>query len=679
MKVFYGKWLSAAVAVFAMVAAATGAGQATPGAAGPVGVVSNIKVLSDKVPDVSSLEAWKKSFIKEGMSDKDKALAIFNTEVTFQQADAPPAEYLQREDAVLDPIKLFNVYGYTLCSVSSANVMCLARYVGLPARCYTINAHVVPEIYYDNAWHMFDADLIEYFPKADGSIASIKEIVDAVAKWKAEHPDYATVNKENRYAYMAKPGWKTGPEILLRNPYYDDSGWLPCAEFAWGDTMLQFGRINNDWQSCYSMGYRVNVQLRQGEKLTRNWFNKGLHVNMDGGAAPGSLTAKVGEGSLRHSPRWGDLAPGRVGNGTLEYNVPLGLGSPLREGRLAGRGAFRGGALRADNLASQSEDHTSPAVHVKDPESPGVLDIRMPSSYVYLAGRLAFAPVLGEGGEIKVLVSDNNALDWKQVAAVSAAGKQTIDLKPLIFRRYAYVVRFVMKGKGTGLDNLTFTNDVQLSQRPLPALARGDNKINFSAGPQEGTITIEGAMEPSSKGKQLLFSDFHPKLDGYAPDAFPRGEGEKSLTFPVKTPGDITRLRISDHFLSSGKDSVFLIEVSFDGGKTWKTVDRPEGLTLPRNWVGRYVTVSDVPAGTRSAQVRYHAIGRNTLALTNARIDADYQEPAGGFRPIQVTYVWEEGGLEKKDVHVARSPAETYTITCESTPVMKSLVVELAK
>src|ERR1035437_3447948 len=80
----------------------------------PVGVVSHIKVLSDKVQDVSSLEAWKKSFIKEGMSDKDKALAIFNTEIMFQQADVPiPSEYLQRENAVLDPIKMFNVYGYT--------------------------------------------------------------------------------------------------------------------------------------------------------------------------------------------------------------------------------------------------------------------------------------------------------------------------------------------------------------------------------------------------------------------------------------------------------------------------------------------------------------------------------------------------------------------------------------
>ena len=37
-------------------------------AARPAGVVSHIKVLSDKVPDVSSLEAWKKSFIKDGMS-----------------------------------------------------------------------------------------------------------------------------------------------------------------------------------------------------------------------------------------------------------------------------------------------------------------------------------------------------------------------------------------------------------------------------------------------------------------------------------------------------------------------------------------------------------------------------------------------------------------------------------
>jgi hypothetical protein len=658
----------------AVAAIAASSALAQTAATGPVGVVSNVSVVSAKVPDVSSLEAWKKSFIKDGMSDKDKALAIFNTEVTFQQADAPPAEYLQREDSVLDPIKLFNVYGYTLCSVSSANMACLARYVGFKADNHSINNHVVPQFYYDKTWHMLDADLIEYFPKADGTIASLQEIVDGVSAWLKDHPDFPTAldQQKIRYKWMGNNDWKAkGPEILSRNPYYDDTGWLPCAEFAWGDTMQQFGKISNTWESCYSMGYRVNIQLRPGEKLTRNWFNKGLHVNMDLGQAPGSLTAKIGEASFRHSPRWGDLAPGRVGNGTLEYNVPL-----------AG-GEFRAGALTADNLASKSEDNAAPAVHVKDADKSGVLDIRMPSSYVYLGGSADLTAAIGDGGQIRVLLSDNNGLDWKDLATIDKAGPQKIDLKSAIFRRYVYILRFVMKGKGTGLDLLKIASDIQHSQRPLPALDQGDNTITFSAGAQEGTITIEGAMDldPKNKGKQLAFTDFHPTVEGFGP-GMPRSEGKGSVTFPVKTPGDITCLRASDYFMSQGKDSMFIIEVSFDDGKTWKTIDEPKPDDLAsgvRNHVGRYASTSDVPANTRAALVRYRGAGVNTIVLANARIDADYKEPAGGFAPVQVTYVWEEGGIEKKDVHVATKPSETYKIKCDSKPVMKSIIVELAK
>jgi hypothetical protein len=669
--------LSAALLGWVFGAAATAAPdpQAVPAPAHPggVGVVSHVMVLCDKVPDVSSLEAWKKSYLKEGMSDKDKALAVFNTEVTFQQADAPPAEFLQRGESVLDPIKLFNVYGYTLCSVSSANMACLARYAGLRARNSSINNHVVPEIFHDNAWHMYDADLIEYFPKADGSIASLPEIVEGVSAWIKSHPDFPMNDKGARYKWMNANGWKAnGPEILSRNPFYDDSGWLPCAEFAWGDTVQQFAKIQNTWQDCYSMGYQVNVQLRPGETLTRNWFNRGLHVNMDGGETPGSLNAKIGKDSFRHAPKWGDIAPGRVGNGTLTYDVPLATGG------------FRGGALMADNLAAKSEDGAAPALHVKDAANPGVLEIRMPSSYVYLGGTLTFTPALGDGGEIKVLFSDNNGLDWKEITTVAAAGDRKIDLKPLTLRRYVYQVRFVMKGKGTGLESLKFSNDIQHSQRPLPALVQGENKITFSAGPQEGTITIEGAMELAEKdrGKQLRWSDFHPRVEGFDINNIPKSEGTGSVTFPVKTPGDIARLRISDYFLSQGKDSLFLIDVSFDDGKTWKTVDEPTADDMyqeGRKYLGRYVTVADVPAATRSALVRYRGTGNNTIALCNARIDADYKEPTGGFRPVQVTYIWEEGGLEKKDVHVAKTPQENYTIQCESTPLMKSIILELVR
>ena len=48
-------------------------------AAEPVGVVCNLKVVSDKVPDVSSMEAWKASFLKDGMTDREKALAAWRT------------------------------------------------------------------------------------------------------------------------------------------------------------------------------------------------------------------------------------------------------------------------------------------------------------------------------------------------------------------------------------------------------------------------------------------------------------------------------------------------------------------------------------------------------------------------------------------------------------------------
>ena len=60
------------------------------------------------------------------------------------------------------------------------------------------------------------------------------------------------------------------------------------------------------------------------------------------------------------------------------------------------------------------------------------------------------------------------------------------------------------------------------------------------------------------------------------------------------------------------------------------------------------------------------------------RIDADYEEPHGGFRPVKVTYTWEEDGRPMRDVHVASKPDESYRILCTARPVMKSITLELA-
>ncbi len=644
------------ILLFALVFVFPAAGRGDPPAP-EVGVVCGIRVLSDKVPDISDLEAWKKSFIKDGMTDEEKALAVWKTVRTFQHQDAPPVEHLQHEEVVQDPLKVFNVYGYGFCSMASCEVEALSRYVGLQARGRIIHAHSVPEVYYDGAWHLLDGSLMCYFPKVDGKAASVNEIIAGVKEWYGKNPDFRK-NEKKLGQFMRGGGWKKGPEILSRCPQYDGNGWFEAATHGWYSTMQEYDCPPDQiYEYGYSQGYRVDLRLRAGERLVRNWSHKGLHVNMKGGGAPGCMKMKTGQDALRYTPGDGDLAPGRVGNGTLEYDVPL------------AKGAFRGGALVAENLTDAAE--------VRDPSKPGVLVIRMPSSYVYLTGKATLKAAVGTGGSVAISFSDNNGLDWKELATLSEAGGKEIDLGDLVFRRYDYRVKFELKGKGTALQALRFGHDIQHSQRPLPALAQGVNTITFSAGPPEGTVTVEGSTNLKNRGKQLVYADFHPRVNGIGePNLFIGETGKGDITFPVAVPGDLVRLRFGAHYRARDARDGWDYQVSFDGGSGWKTVDRAAGPTAGHC---HYTVFSDVPPGTREARVRFSATSRNATGIFNFRIDADYREPFGGFRPVKVAYAWEEAGRPREHVHIARKPGETWTISCSARPEMKSISLELAK
>lgn len=626
------------------------------------GVVSHIKVLSDKVPDVSSLEAWKQSFLREGMTDQEKALAAWRTVVMFQHQDNPPKEYLHNETVVQDPIKIFNVYGYSFCSVACCDLAALARSAGLQVRGWGIHAHSVPEVYWDGGWRMLDASLINYFPKADGSLAGVEDIIAAVKAWYDEHPGLKGSDAKLRSLQSADgwTGWRKGPELLTSCPFYDAGGLWPAGTHGWSSTMQEYdGTAGKNkaflYEYGYSQGYQVNIQLRPGERLTRNWSNQGLHINQSDGPKPRCLTIPIGKGPLAYAPKFGDLAPGRVGNGTLEYDVPLTTGR------------YRTGALRVENLEEQT-------VRVKDPARAGILVLRMPSSYVYLNGTLALTTAVGDGGSVVISFSDNNGLDWQEIARLSSAGEQRVDLSPRVLRRYDYRLKFELQGKGTGLDALRIVHAIQHSQRPLPALDEGANTITFNAGSPEGIVTVEGATELAAKGKQLVYTDFHPEVTGFEPNLFIGKSGTGQITFPVTTPGDLVRLRFGTHYRARGVQDGLDYTVSFDQGKTWRKVDRAAGPTAGHC---KYVVYSDIPPRTGEALVRYSGTSRNATGIFNFRVDADYREPFGGFRPVKVTYTWEEKGQFKQHIFVARTPSERYTISCASKPMMKAITLEL--
>jgi len=133
---------------------------------------------------------------------------------------------------------------------------------------------------------------------------------------------------------------------------------------------------------------------------------------------------------------------------------------------------------------------------------------------------------------------------------------------------------------------------------------------------------------------------------------------------------------VAAHWRARDPKDSYDVQASFDQGASWKSI----GKLAQANPAGSTALVcSDVPAGKKEVQSKFAGTQRNTTCIFDLRIDVDYKEPAGGFRPVKITYAWEKGGKPKTDIHVARSPQDSYTVTCGPGTVPKSFTLELAE
>jgi hypothetical protein len=123
-------------------------------------------------PDLTSTNSILQSVIKEGMTDEEKAIAIWKFLVDWRY-HYYPAEGGQE---VHDPIKFINVYGYGFCDDSAANFSVLCRQTGIKSRSYALDGHVVAEAFFGNGWHMFDPDHQVYYRCKDGTVAGAADL-----------------------------------------------------------------------------------------------------------------------------------------------------------------------------------------------------------------------------------------------------------------------------------------------------------------------------------------------------------------------------------------------------------------------------------------------------------------------------------------------------------------------
>ena len=140
------------------------------------GVLKSTVVVNSKSVDISTVESILAGLIKKGMSDKEKAIAIYRF--------CSPGTLLHWEPADFSNniLKLLNIYGYGTCGTHAFLFYQLCRHAGLRAAHLGIDVpryhtgHQLAEVYYNNKWHVFDCDAGHYYLNARSEIASADEL-----------------------------------------------------------------------------------------------------------------------------------------------------------------------------------------------------------------------------------------------------------------------------------------------------------------------------------------------------------------------------------------------------------------------------------------------------------------------------------------------------------------------
>jgi hypothetical protein len=635
------------------------------------GRVNQLKVLSDKIDDVTTVENIVKSFAKPGMSDQDRAKGLWRAIIRYRHQTAPPNEHLAGDWEAHDPVKIFNVYGYCMCCCCSALVEALNREDGREAQGRILNGHSVPEVRYRNGWHMFDGSLINFFPRPkDGVIASVDEVAAAVAEWYAKNPGYQK-NGDKIFQLMRKDGWEgwrtAGPALLSNCPFYR-LGYLPARTHGWDATMAEYDRKSEVYEYGYQVGHRALFSLRPGESFVREAGNRGLHVNMDVDPSWDGLKARAPENDLVYVKEYlPGYRGGLAANGIHRYAPSLAKGDLER------------GAEVYDNLTSGG----ARAVRVKGAGRPGVVVFPLISPYVYLGGKVKVVASGRSGSDgLKVSISTNNGRTFAPIHAANP-GKRTeatVDLKDKIFRRYAYWLKFELEGDAS-LDSIEVENDFQHAPRTMPWLDKGKNTITVAVDRDAAIATRSiacritneaGFNKNETTGTMGVVFD---NVDVRGDACWWKG-GTGTMTVPVEVPGDMVSLGFSTQFRARSTKDRVRVTASADGGRSWREVAVLRGPTQGRT---EHVRVDKWPAKTRKVLLRFEMTGDNTAGVQSFRIDADYRDPMaiGTPRPFRVVHRWKEGGLEKTHTEsIARLPAK-YTIQAGALPEMVSVSYEM--
>ncbi|HOX04785.1 MAG TPA: transglutaminase domain-containing protein [Planctomycetota bacterium] len=274
-----------------MVACLACAVLSTPAPAGePAGLPEAVevpRVLPDGCVDTSSIEGILKGVLKEGMSDQEKAIALYQwfRRLVFHHRNMGT----DRRDV----LRVVNSYGYNLCGSQTACMLVLLKAAGLKARMVAGDAgegyggHTFYEVFYGDKWHCFDtmtsfAVLNREKPPMVAGLEEMKAdptLVSKAVEEKRTVPGFLPCQHEPEITYdnreeLAKLGWKAdfrwATFTFGKGKAADVLGfWLKAPEKP------TFG--GEDYGGANRPGL-LDIRLKPGERWVSLWDNLGKWV-----------------------------------------------------------------------------------------------------------------------------------------------------------------------------------------------------------------------------------------------------------------------------------------------------------------------------------------------------------------------------------------------------------------
>ncbi|MGO9467485.1 MAG: hypothetical protein ACLQVF_25360 [Isosphaeraceae bacterium] len=189
--------------------------------------------LSNGQNDFRSLDRIVARAIEPGMSDRDKARALWWQEVQYRF-------HLEGDNGeLLDPVKVLNIYGHNTCGNDSICLAGLWRKAGLKVAPARLVGHCVTQVFYDGNWHLMDGDMHSiYLLRDNETVAGEQDLVR----------DHDLIRRTHTQG------------ILERDRRAGDE---------WESSIYVFeGRVTGDRNSAASS---LNMTLRPGEAIVWRW------------------------------------------------------------------------------------------------------------------------------------------------------------------------------------------------------------------------------------------------------------------------------------------------------------------------------------------------------------------------------------------------------------------------